>query len=288
MAMRTRNETIRLRDGRSLCYATWGNEEGKPVVLLHGAPGSRLFCPSDSVTASCGVKLITVDRPGYGRSDFQEGRRLLDWPDDVAQLAEALALDRFAVVGHSSGGPYALACAVSFGPRLTQVGLVSTAVPIDEIPRAYQDLDEEGRGFVDLARRDPAKAMESMADGARWLEETPEKFLDAPRPDPDRSLLGDPDVRAMYLEMIRESARQGVLKSYAYDEVLVTALPWGFPLENIGVQVRLWHGDQDPYIPRVHIEDMARLLPNCDVTFYPNEAHGLIVRKWEEILTALT
>ena len=278
-------ETVHLRDGRSLAYATWGHRQGKPVFLFHGSPSSRLFRPSPSVTASFGVRLITVDRPGFGASDFQKDRRLLDWPDDVAQLADALEIERFAIVGHSNGGPFALACAVKIPSRLTSVGLVSTVVPLNEITGAYDELVEEQRRFADRAREDPANAAESIAQGARWLIENPGVFLEAPRPEPDRRLLEEPGVHAMFLESVRESARQG-LEGYAWDEVLCTK-PWGFSLADSKVSVHLWHGDQDPYIPRAHVDYMVSLLPECEATFYPDEAHGVIVSRWEEILTRL-
>ncbi len=276
---------VHLQDGRSLAHATWGDLQGTPVLLFHGSPSSRLFRPSASVTATCGVRLITVDRPGYGCSDFQEGRGLLDWPDDVAALADAIGLDNFAVMAHSSGGPYALACAWMMAPRIAGVALVSSVVPLDEVPTAYDDLDDDDRGLVDLARRRPAEAKRRVEESARWLLEDPEVFLQAPRPEPDRLLLEDREVRSMYIEMIRESVRTG-LAGYAWDEV-IERNPWGLSLQEIELEVSVWHGDLDHYIPRPHVERMASLLPKSHATFYPDEAHGLIIARWEEILTTL-
>jgi pimeloyl-ACP methyl ester carboxylesterase len=281
-----RERTVHVRDGRSLAYATWGDPQGKPVLLFHGAPSSRLFRPSPSVTASHGVRLITVDRPGYGRSDFQEDRSLLDWPDDVAALADAMGLDTFAVVGHSSGGPYALACASVIAPRIARVGLVSTVVSLDEVPAAYDDLDDDDKELVDVARREPVEARRRIEESGRWLLEEPDAFLQAPRPEPDRVLLDDPNVRSMFIEMIRESVRSG-LAGYAWDGV-IERNPWGFSLQEIESEILVWHGDQDHYIPRAHIEQMASLLPNCRATFYPDEAHGVIIARWKEILSTLT
>ncbi len=122
--------TVRLRDGRLLAYVTWGDPQGELVFSFHGSPSSRLFRPNVAVTASCGGPSRHVARPGYGRSDFQEGRSLLDWPDDVAALADALGVDSFAVVGHSSGGPYALACASVMLSRVAGTALVSSRCPL--------------------------------------------------------------------------------------------------------------------------------------------------------------
>ena len=86
------DRTIRLRDGRQMAYCEWGDLQGRPVVLLHGMPGSRLFCPDEEATAAAGVRLLTIDRPGYGRSDPRPARTLLDWADDYIELADQLDL----------------------------------------------------------------------------------------------------------------------------------------------------------------------------------------------------
>ena len=110
---------IRLPDGRNLCYAEYGDPQGKPVMSFHGGPGSHLEHEAYSATiGSLGVRLICPDRPGMGLSDFQPGRKLLDWPPDVLALADALGLERFGVMGWSVGSQYALACAYAIPERL--------------------------------------------------------------------------------------------------------------------------------------------------------------------------
>src|ERR687893_2368518 len=101
---------LQLADGRALGYSEWGPRDGVPVLGSLGTSLSRLAHLGHEPPQAAGVRLILVDRPGYGVSDFQPGRRLLDWPADVAGLAEALALERFAVFGMSGGGPHAAAC----------------------------------------------------------------------------------------------------------------------------------------------------------------------------------
>jgi pimeloyl-ACP methyl ester carboxylesterase len=211
---------------------------------------------------------------------------MLDWADDVTELVDALEIDRFTAVGTSSGGPYALACAVKVPARVRPVGLVSTTVPLDEVPSALEELDEKERELVELARHDPTQAVKAVAEGAGWLLERPQMFLDFPRPEPDQRMLEDPEVRAMYLDQLLEAVRPG-LEGYGWDEV-VERNPWGFRLAAVKAEVYLWHGDQDPYIPRSHVEVMGSQIANCQTTFYPDEAHGLIVTRWREILATLT
>ena len=149
---------IRLLDGRRLAYAEYGDPQGKPVFFFHGTPGSRLFHhPDASVAASAGARIIAVDRPGFGRSDFKPGRTLLDWPNDVVQLADALDIQRFAVMGYSGGGPYAAVCASSIPERLTAAGLVSSIAPLDT-PQITRGMQGIGHMFFSLDRHLPPLA----------------------------------------------------------------------------------------------------------------------------------
>jgi pimeloyl-ACP methyl ester carboxylesterase len=104
--------TIRLRGGRRLGYAERGDPGGRPLLYFHGWPGSRVEgCLGDEPARAKGIRLMALDRPGMGLSDHQPRRALVDWPDDVIEVAAALRLDRFAVLGISGGGPYAAVCA---------------------------------------------------------------------------------------------------------------------------------------------------------------------------------
>jgi pimeloyl-ACP methyl ester carboxylesterase len=122
-----KDQLLTLTDGRRLGYSEYGTSDGTPVFFFHGLPGSRLswpaFDPSD-VAAKLKARIIAVDRPGYGISDAKRGRTLLQWPDDVVELADALSLDKFAVLGASGGGPYALSCAFKIPERLTKTVVV--------------------------------------------------------------------------------------------------------------------------------------------------------------------
>jgi len=146
---------IRLPDGRRLGYAEYGDLTGKPVFFFHGWPSSRLFLRSQAaVTAAQGVRVIACERPGFGLSDFQPKRQLLDWPVDVLALADALGIDRFAVAGHSGGGPYAAACAFKIPSRVTAAAIISGLAPLD-CPQATGDMMAANRLFFGLARRLP-------------------------------------------------------------------------------------------------------------------------------------
>jgi pimeloyl-ACP methyl ester carboxylesterase len=123
------DKVLRLRDGRLLRYAEYGDPDGTPLFYFHGSPGSRFegwFV--DEAARRRGIRVIAFDRPGFG-SDFKPGRTIGDWPDDVVQAADAFGFDRFAILGLSFGGPHALACALRIPERLTSVAIVSSVGP---------------------------------------------------------------------------------------------------------------------------------------------------------------
>ena len=149
------DSSVHLPDGRCLAYAEYADADGAPVILFHGLPGSRLswgMLPGSPFPP--GLRIIAPDRPGYGGSEPKPGRTLLEWADDVRALADALELERFAVVGVSGGGPGALACAFRMPERLTSVGVVSGAAPTNA-PGVFRGMSRTNRFFTKLAWRLP-------------------------------------------------------------------------------------------------------------------------------------
>lgn len=282
-------QLLTLPDGRRLAFDEHGDLAGAPVFLFHGTPGSRLFRhPDAAIARDQRARIITVDRPGYGRSDFQPGRRLLDWPDDVAFLADALGIARFAVAGMSGGSPYAAACAFKFPHRVTAAALVSGSGPFD-VPGITVDLQRTTRFFFDLAARSPWLMTALLTPLARADAEDPAGALRqlasvfAPS---DLELFREPEVLAELLADSREAFRAGA-RGAAWDMALV-ARPWGFRPEWLEVPVYLWHGDLDRNVPVATGRYLAAAIPGCRATFCPEEGHMLFFRHWREILTGLT
>jgi pimeloyl-ACP methyl ester carboxylesterase len=224
--------------------------------------------------------LITVDRPGYGRSSPQPGRQILDWPADLAQLTAALGVEEFDVAAHSSGGPYALACAHAFPGTVRRVGLISCIAPYS-VPAA----DPADDALTRLARKDVAQAAEEVARSAAWLVETPEHFLELPRPEPDRRLLSDPAIRTMFARTVREAVAQGV-EAYGW-ECAVERRSWGFDLDEIGPRVSVFHGEQDQSVPPSQAQLLAARLPGSRLRMFPDAGHGLILDHWRDIVEDL-
>src|SRR5471030_2256385 len=136
---RIATHVIRLRDGRRLAYSEQGDPDGWPIFHQHGMPGSRFEREAEpDLYGSLGVRLITPDRPGYGLSDPHLHRPLLDWPSDIAELADSLGIRRFGITGLSGGGIYALACAAAIPDRLTDVVVTGCPGPMQR-PGALAD-----------------------------------------------------------------------------------------------------------------------------------------------------
>jgi pimeloyl-ACP methyl ester carboxylesterase len=289
-----RDDAIRLGDGRRLAYAEWGDPEGATVFFFHGTPMSRLYCPDDAVTASSRVRLVTVDRPGIGGSDVLARRTFADWPNDVVELADALDVDEFAVVGWSAGGPYAAACAARIPARLIGVGIGAcrhlSQFNFAENPAAYEELGADDRHLLKLAQHDPdaaaRAAAEAEAEWVRMLWERPESFLDERKlPDADRWYFESPERRRSFFEAVRESVRQGP-GAFAWEEIDVF-LPWGFRLEDIPIEVHVFHGAHDTWVERRHVDFMVETLPNARLIVWPDSGHGP-ARHWREVLEAVT
>ncbi len=279
-------QSIRLRDGRQLAYAEYGDPAGKPVFFFQGTPSSRLMHPDEDITCAAGARLIVADRPGFGQSDFQAGRTLLDWPDDVAELATALGLDRFAVVGISGGGPYVSAVAYKIPQRLTTVAIVSGGGP-SNAPHALDGLSRERKAAYHLFRSVPW-----LMRPLFWLSynprRNPEAFFNkytANAPEVDRQIIQRPAMRTMLTASYAEAARQGV-RGFVWELHLV-ARPWGFSLRDITVPVLLWHGDQDASTPLVMAHYVAQTIPQCRALFLAGEGHFLLFEHWAEILKAV-
>ena len=276
--------TVRLCDGRTLGYAEYGDPAGKPVFFFHGFPGSRLEAAmGHDAAAKHGGRLICIDRPGFGLSDFKPGRTLLDWPEDVTDLAAALGIDRFGVAGVSGGGPYVAACAYAMPQRLTGAYIISGVGPFDA-PGATDGMSRQNKILFSLGRHAPWLGGLVIRVMARAAKNPSGKFMDQmakSMPEPDRAILRQPKIRAIFLDDVREAFRQGARGGI--HELRVYSRPWGFRLEDITAPVHLWQGTADRNVAPPMGRYQASAIPDCKATFYEGEGHLLIVTHIDEI-----
>jgi pimeloyl-ACP methyl ester carboxylesterase len=220
-----------------------------------------------------------------GYSDFQPDRRIVDWADDVADLATALGLEQFSVVGSSGGAAYALVCAARMPERVRLVGVIGGVAPADAPGGQSGPL----RVMFSLARVAPALLrglFRLQLPAIRRGGERGRDRMAAWAPEPDRTLLKRAEIAHGFMRCFEEACRRGPLGA-AIDVALI-ARPWGFDLAAIRVPVLLWHGEGDRNVPVASGKYFADVLPNCSATFYPTDAHlSVPLQHQDEILHAL-
>jgi pimeloyl-ACP methyl ester carboxylesterase len=274
-----RDDAITLPDRRTLAYTEVGaTGRGTPTaVYLHGAPTSRLdLVGLDDELADAGVRVISPDRPGYGGSSPHPGRSMVDHVADIVALADRLGIDRFAVVGLSSGGPYAVAAASVLGGRA-----IATAVIAGVTDFGW---DGAWHGYVE----DEVQIMRQPDEHAavRWCEERYGAdglgFLAGDLPPSDAATAAP---RGGMIASIVESFRQGVA-GYAHD-VWLQGKAWSFDLASITVPVRVYHGDVDAVVPLAHGEHTASVVPGATLEVWPGVEHVATVRRVPDVLRTL-
>jgi pimeloyl-ACP methyl ester carboxylesterase len=269
--MDRRNQPVPTPDGRTLMVAEWGDPAGSPVIMCHGTPGCRLnrFYDEDRYRA-VGARVFTYDRPGYGGSTRHRGRRAVDAAADVATIADAFGLDRFAVAGGSGGGPHSLAAAAVLGDRVIRASCQVGIAPYDVLGEAWFKgmdpknveefgwaLDGEDRLFAELTR-EAAEAQARVADD-------PSKVIgdDWDLPESDRAVLARPEIGAVIREATAEMFRNGV-DGWVDDSIAFTR-PWGFDPATIRVPTGVWYGSSDVLVPAGHGEWLAATIPGAVV-----------------------
>lgn len=263
-------------DGRTLGVAQWGDPDGSAVFALHGIPGSRLVRPRDEEAIQrAGLRLVTYDRPGYGISDRQPGRRVVDCVQDVAAIADALALDRFAVSGFCGGGPHALAVAACLDGRVTAA----------ECQRGSAPFGAEGLDWWAGMSPEGVAEFGWALDGERALHENlmrlaEEKLagmaldranMHAARDAQAGAELARPDAVREYVDVMRDGFTAGIWGRV--DDNLAVLAEWGFSLDEIAVPVTIRYGAQDTEISTDHGAWLGAHIPDAKVVVDPDGGH---------------
>jgi pimeloyl-ACP methyl ester carboxylesterase len=282
------SHNLKLSDGRVIAFNEYGLKNGIPVFFFHGTPGSRYFPPPEQVMKKLGVRLITVDRPGYGWSDNQPHRKIIDFPEDISRIADFLHIGEFRIAGHSGGGPYVLACAYSLPNRVKAAAIISGAVPADT-PGFIEGMSKINQFGFRVGKYLPnflwrfliwivyhRRAQDPLADMERG---------NGIRPPADDLLLQNPEIKNTCLESEKEAFRFG-LQGLSRDTRLLT-YPWGFRLENISIPVFFWHGTTDDLVPIKAVQNASNKVQKSHLKIFTGEGHLLLFTHWEEILKSL-
>jgi pimeloyl-ACP methyl ester carboxylesterase len=286
-----RRETVRAADGRRLDVTITGPDGGGTIIGHGGTPDDgRLFPETVAAGTERGLRHVSYARPGYVGSDRHEGRSVADCAADVVEIADALGIERFYVVGWSGGGPHALACAALLPDRV-----ISAATVVGTAPHDAEGLDwAAGMGAENIEEIGLA---ERGADALRpWMEDQAEEIRES-TPDDLLRILGDlvsePDRAALTADYARQShaSLQASIGSGIFgwlDDDLALVRPWGFALDSIRVPVSIWQGRQDRFVPISHGEWLAENVPGARSHLLENEGHISLSRhRYGDVLDEL-
>ena len=277
---------VQLSDSRQIAYQEYGDRAGRPVFFFHGWIGSRLdFGPNDDIARELGMRVIAVDRPGCGSSDFQQDRRLLDWPDDVSEMADALKLGQFAICGHSFGGPYVAACAHQLADRVTSAAIVAGISPLS-FKGATRGMPALVRLVLWLGGRAPAVTRPYVSLMARMVTkpDTIAKGIGSLLPDDELALLETPRFDGFF-ENLDEMFKHG--SEGAYWDARVFLGEWGFDCADIEMPLSLFYGTADQNVPIQMGEYYRDAVPTTEATFYAGEGHFIMYSRAKDILSSL-
>jgi pimeloyl-ACP methyl ester carboxylesterase len=254
----------------------YGDESGWPVFYFHGYPGSRL----DGIVLDFNVqaskenfRVIGVDRPGIGLSDYQQGRTLLDWSSDIAAIADKLRIDTFSVVGFSGGGPYALACASAMPHRITSAAFISGMGPF-----RYKESKNDNAMFIPRRSKIVRRFITAML--YKVVTKLPEKLsvLIPLLPRGDREYFSKGGKKDKLLLFFSENFKQGI--EGFLNESEIYRQPWGFELCDIGVPVHLWQGTADRNVSVRSSKRLSSEIPHCKTHFIDGEGHFSLPGKY--------
>jgi pimeloyl-ACP methyl ester carboxylesterase len=265
---------------RRLGIAEFGALEGPLVLWFHGTPGAgRQFPPVGRQAAlDLGLHVVLVERPGTGASTPHRYRQVADVAADAAAVADHFGQDRFAVVGLSGGGPYALACGALLADRVAGVGILGGVCPL-------VGPDGQGRsalGLVELTDRfhvvlRPLRAVLPPLLRGLFFPILPLGHLGLRAyasfaPPGDQEVFRDPGIEAMFLDDLANAITKGGLGAIAAD-IALFGTDWGFRVADVKPPVRWWHGDADNFVDLVDAQRTAELLPDVELYVRPGESH---------------
>lgn len=283
------SRVLSLVGGGLLSFREYGDPGGRPLVFFHGWPGSSgqgVFMHAAALAA--GYRVISVDRPGMGRSSRIPGRHFLHIPPLVAELAGELRLEGIDVVGVSGGGPYALACAWAMPHLVNAVAVCCGAPPLDT-PEARRRFSMIYRGMLSLNDRCPVMLQALLAPVTLAARIRPPmaflKVLTLALGPRDRLALNDRTRFAEFFPSFLGAMRSG--HRAVFEDGQCYSQPWPFEVSEIRVPVRVWHGTQDTNFHYSLAERLASRIPGAVFRLREEGHYSLPAFCVEEILSDL-
>jgi pimeloyl-ACP methyl ester carboxylesterase len=253
---------VHLNDGRTLRTYDGGAADAPDALTIvwhHGSPQTgALLPPLLSAAAARGIRLVSYGRPSYGGSSPHPGRDVASAADDVAQVADALGIARFAVMGASGGGPHALACAALLPDRVAGVVCLASIAPFTDEFDWFAGMASDGGLRAAAAGRD-ARARYAETD-----EFDPDSFVAADW----AALSGD------WASLGADAGRAGAAgPDGLVDDDVAFASPWGFDLAAVIAPVLVVQGGRDRVVPPAHADWLARHVRRSELWYRPDDGH---------------
>lgn len=276
-------------DGRTVAWSECGVPDGRPVLRLPGTPGSRFSLRADQTPwVERGLRVITVERPGFGASTRLPGRGFVEHADDLAAILDHLSIARAPVYGGSGAAPHVLAFAARHPHRVAVCTIVDGgALLTDEEVLQQIDFNATGDTLARAGKVDALRAMEEearasiMADpiaGFRAIMDT--------APAEDQGIMADPIWQAAFARGICEALAPGV--DGWVDEAILAVGDWpDVDIEAVTNSVTWWHGDADRNCPLSAAQRLVARLPNARLVVWEGAGHLTGYRREPEILDEL-
>ncbi len=264
------DQTLMRPDGRSVGFSDYGRIGDAPVIWCHGGPGSRLEAAAAGAAAQVlGLRIISIDRPGYGLSSPNPGRSIADWTPDCLAVADALGLQNFMTAGMSTGGAYALSLAAIAPDRIKAV-VTGCAMTDMRHPEARASMPgPTTHGIWDAPSREAA-----MTIAADTFGEDGSKMMGGLEglPEADMAFLTHPDY-ARGAEASRAAMFANGVQAYT-DDRLADGVGWvSFDIARVKCPVIIVHGESDTIVPVIAARHTASLVPHGELRLFPPLGH---------------
>jgi pimeloyl-ACP methyl ester carboxylesterase len=282
--------TLTLKNGQIVGILELGNENSKNVIFFnHGFPGCRY---DSTLFKDClngkDVRLIALERSGYGNSSYIKDRTILDFTNEFSEVLDTLQIERCKIIGISGGTPYALACAAKLQDRIEKVAIISGVSEIED-NAVFEGMTASNKIFLKLGRFSPA-LVKPLAEliSFLWSCNVNNMFtwMKLFMSKADKALLNIPENEKMVKNVLTESLKQGG-RGIVQDFILLCKR-WGFSPSEIKVPVHFWHGDEDCYVTLAMAKKNASFIQQAEFSVVPNAGHLAVVHIADDVIDYLS
>jgi pimeloyl-ACP methyl ester carboxylesterase len=275
---------------RTPAQGTSRGAEERVVVLCHSAPGAGIFDPDPVETRGRNVRLVSVDRPGYGGSHPVAAgawATVASAADDLAAVLDSLHVERAGVAGWSAGGRVALALAARRPDLVDRLVVLGTPAPDAEIPWIAREQRDDLERLRALASEEAhAELAERLGSVVPEDPHSPEALWLLGAGSADEAALRADGVRARLGEMLRAAFVQGA-RGLAADIAGYCLQPWGFEPETVHAKTLLLYGSRDPLADPRHGRWWQSRLPDARLEVARGAGHLLLIPMWARVLSHL-